>query len=79
MACEVEIWYYSPREPDQDNLNSTAKIILDCLQPISKKHPHGLGFIHDDGSRCLKNLKVHHVSAKEARTVVVVREVGSGG
>ena len=44
----VHVVRRSTGSPDQDGLVGGLKSLLDCLQPPSKRHPHGLGFITDD-------------------------------
>lgn len=72
----VTIYRHSTHEPDMDGLVASAKIILDVLQPPSKRHPYGLGIIADDkASAC--DLTVRWIKAAhrpEQRTVIVVRD-----
>jgi hypothetical protein len=79
--CDVEIVRHSRREPDRDGLASTAKLILDALQPASKTHPCGLGVIREDDSTCIRHLDVRHatsVGRKVERTDIIIREVRDG-
>jgi hypothetical protein len=73
----VEVGRYSIRALDVDALPSTAKLLLDVLQPASKRHPYGLGMIADDGpDSCelvVRWCKVGRVA--EERTEVVVRRL----
>lgn len=64
----------STQEPDPDGLRSCAKGLLDVLQPVSKIHPCGLGFIENDSSDCI-SLDVRHIKGKGATTRVMIREV----
>lgn len=38
---------------DPDNLVGGVKLILDALQPVSRRHPHGLGWIDNDDPESL--------------------------
>ena len=48
VRARVEIHRYTPRQLDEDKLGSIAVGILDALQPCSKRHPVGMGFITGD-------------------------------
>lgn len=74
--CTIVIERESPREPDPDGLPASAKGLLDVLQPCSKRHPLGLGFIVNDNSQCIVSLQVRHVQGKGEFTRVVINEVG---
>lgn len=69
--CRIEIMRSARREPDPDNLPSTAKLILDALQPASKRHPIGLGVIADDSSKCVKALIVKHVPGSGSTRITI--------
>jgi hypothetical protein len=71
-AVEVRIRRYSAKQPDPDALPGTAKLILDALQPASKRHPYGLGVIADDSAKCVKALHVEHVGKRQARTEIEI-------
>lgn len=73
--CAVRINRYSSQEPDPDGLRSTAKLLLDVLQPMSKKHPYGLGVIAEDSSKCIASLEVTHVPKRIARTDVEIEVI----
>lgn len=72
--CRVLIERYSTQAPDKDNLYGGMKPLLDVLQPASKRHPQGLGFILDDSPSCV-DLEVRHVTGKAMRTVVTIEEL----
>lgn len=72
--CNVTITRYSPKEPDKDGLVGSVKGLLDVLQPVSARHPNGLGLIADDSSACILNLDVRHAKGKD-RTDVVIEQV----
>lgn len=72
QRVHIRIKRYSRQAPDPDGLATTAKILLDVLQPCSKRHPHGLGVIADDSSACIASLHVEHVSKRLARTEVEI-------
>lgn len=46
----VKMHRYSHQLIDEGNLHSCSKLVLDVLQPHSKRHPDGLGVIADDGA-----------------------------
>lgn len=54
---------------------STAKLLLDVLQPASKRHPGGLGVIADDSSRCIELPHMEHVPKRIACTDVEIEAV----
>lgn len=72
---KVAVFRESTQEPDPDGIRATAKPILDVLQPCSKKHPVGLGWIIEDSAQCVVDLKVHHVKGVAQRTRVVLESV----
>ncbi len=69
--ARVTIYRYTTGKMDEDGQGMIAKGILDVLQPCSKVHPLGLGFIKNDGPDCLE-LLVHtiHSTAKATRIVI---------
>jgi hypothetical protein len=67
--CRVLVTRYSRRRPDVDAKNGTAKLLLDVLQPSSKRHPEGLGVIADDTDTCIVEFHVE--------TDVVIEPVGT--
>lgn len=73
--CEITIERESPQEPDQDGLTASVKGLLDVLQPVSLRHPLGLGFIANDSPACIRGLEVRHIPGKGAKTRVIIREV----
>ena len=62
--CRVVVRRHSTQEPDPDGLRSTAKLLLDVLQPASTRHPRGLGVIKEDNSKCVE-LEVVHVPSRQ--------------
>jgi hypothetical protein len=46
--ARIHITRFSSSKPDYGNLVESAKPLIDVLQPNSKRHPQGLGFIVDD-------------------------------
>ena len=46
--ARVTVVRHSSQQPDHGNLVESAKPLLDVLQPNSKRHPQGLGYIVDD-------------------------------
>lgn len=71
----VTIHRYSTGEPDADA--SCAKHLLDVLQPLSTKHPFGLGIITEDDRAHLVLVQNFIKTSKrvEQRTVVCVEEL----
>lgn len=72
--CRIEIERESTREPDFDGMVGGLKPLLDALQPASKRHPYGLGFIADDGPRCVVGFDAKHIAGKGARTIIRITE-----
>lgn len=75
--AKVRIERHSIRTPDYDGMVGGAKPLIDCLLPLSDRHPHGLGFVADDSPSCME-LEVVAVKAagREAqKTVIVIEEV----
>lgn len=66
--CRIRIERVSTQEPDADGLHASSKVLLDALQPPSKRHPYGLGIIVDDNSECVTSLEVKHVAGKASKT-----------
>lgn len=64
----------STQEPDPDGLIPSAKAILDVLQPVSIRHPCGLGFIANDSAACL-TLEVRHIKGKGQRTRIIIKDL----
>lgn len=72
--ARVVIERESTQEPDPDGLPATAKGLLDVLQPCSRRHPLGLGYILNDSSKCI-DLEVRHMAGKGSRTRVMISEI----
>ena len=70
--CVITVERTSTQEPDKDGLYGGLKPLLDALQPASKRHPYGLGFIEDDGHRCLVDLIARHVQGSAKRTRITI-------
>jgi hypothetical protein len=76
--ASVGVLRYGLKEPDDDNLRASLKMLLDILQPRSKRHPYGLGIIADDDPEHLTS-EIHHIqvhSFAEQQTIVRVRDLG---
>lgn len=72
--ARVQVSRYSPRVLDDDGARAIAKGVLDCLQPVSKRHPFGLGFILDDSPSCL-SLVVNTIKSSEAKTRIIIERL----
>lgn len=70
--CVITVERTSTQEPDKDGLYGGLKPLLDALQPASTRHPYGLGFIADDGHRCLIDLIARHVPGRAERTRITI-------
>jgi hypothetical protein len=75
QRCRIIIERSSSQEPDPDGMTSCAKALLDVLQPPSKRHPLGLGYIAEDSSKCIESLEVRHITQPQLRTRVIIKEV----
>lgn len=73
--CRITVERTSTQAPDIDNLYGGLKPLLDALQPVSKRHPHGLGFIANDSPVCIAEMAVRHVPGRARRTVVTIEEL----
>lgn len=70
-GIEIQIERFSSQEPDEENLQASAKWLLDVLQPMHpKSRPYGMGLIQDDAKWCVRKMRVHHIQSKDARTRV---------
>ena len=64
---------HSTTEPDEENLMSCVKPLMDVLQPFHQKsRPYGLGIIQNDNRACVPDLQVRHVQSKLKQTRVVI-------
>jgi hypothetical protein len=64
---------HSTVEPDNENLISCVKPLMDVLQPFHQKsRPYGLGIIQNDNRACVPDLQVRHVQSKLKQTRVVI-------
>jgi hypothetical protein len=70
-TARIVITRYSTQAPDTDGLYASVKGLLDILQPLSKRHPLGMGVIFNDSPQHLF-LTVKHAHSKEARTDVEI-------
>lgn len=70
--CVITIERFSTQQPDIDGFYGGLKPILDALQPMSRRHPYGLGYIVDDNSSCVVELKPIHVQSREKRTRITI-------
>lgn len=50
---KVDIHRYGRQLMDPGNLDSISKLLLDVLQPASKRHPDGLGIVANDDTESL--------------------------
>lgn len=75
-AC-VTITRYSVQEPDYDGAVGGAKLLIDCLLPLSRRHPHGLGLVLDDSPDHMKQHVVTVVVAthREQRTEILIERL----
>lgn len=73
-CCRVQITRYSRRRCDVDALHGTGKLLLDVLQPASRRHPEGLGVIADDSPDCIVEYRVEHARGGH-RTDVMIEAV----
>lgn len=72
--ARVTVHRYTTGVLDDDGKKAIAKGILDVLQPVSTRHPLGLGWITSDGPDCLElQVMVVKSSAKATRVVVEPR------
>lgn len=74
QRARVTIHRYTPRSLDADGLSSVAKGILDVLQPCSKRHPLGMGFITGDDPDHLE-LVVLTVKSSAAATRIIIEAI----
>ena len=75
VTCRIVIERFSTQNPDRDGRYGGVKPVLDALQPLSKRHPYGLGFIADDNDDCVLDLKVLHVKSSLKRTRITITPV----
>mgnify|MGYP003520425803 FL=1 len=76
--CEITVVRYARRLLDEDNLPSSAKIILDVLQPISKRNPSGIGVIYSDAPEFARvHVKQEKVGKADVRMVVRIEELAA--
>lgn len=73
--CRIRIERVSTQKPDIDGFFGGLKPLLDALQPVSKRHPYGLGIIVDDNAECIQSLDVQHVAGKAAKTRIWIEPV----
>lgn len=75
--ARVTVVRHGLQAPDADALAGCAKLLLDLLQPVSKRHPCGLGIIANDSADVL-TLDARFVRVKhrtDQHTSVVVEAV----
>lgn len=72
--ARVTIHRYTPRALDEDGKGGIAKGILDVLQPCSRKHPLGLGYIAGDDPEHLE-LAVLIVKSMKVATRIIIEEL----
>ena len=75
--AHVTIERRSIGRPDRDGVWGGAKALIDCLMPVSDRHPSGLGFIADDNPDCtlLEVNPVRVMTKAEQGTIVTIREL----
>ncbi|MBN8887564.1 MAG: hypothetical protein J0I77_17705 [Rudaea sp.] len=75
QRCRITITRRCRRRLDDDNAASSAKAVLDVLQPLSKTHPDGLGVIQEDSRCCIvAPLEVRQEPGK-GETLVEIEEL----
>lgn len=72
--CRIVVERESTQPPDPDGIRATVKPLLDVLQPVSVRHPLGLGFIESDAASCIVSLEVRHMNGRGKTTRVVILE-----
>lgn len=75
QRVDIRIKRYSGQALDPDGATSSAKLLLDALQPPSRRHPYGLGLIVDDSASCISSIHVEHVPKRIARTDVEIEVI----
>lgn len=73
-TSRVSVWRHSIQPLDADALCASAKLLMDAMQPASKRHPYGLGIIADDRADVCE-LNVRWVKAKRRVDQRMVVEV----
>lgn len=76
-AFRISVTWYEPNNRrDRDNITSGVKYILDALQPMSSRHPRGIGIIPGDGPKHMPDAPAHDVLVDKAdpRIVVTIEE-----
>ena len=77
QRVSVLVERHSTTEPDEENLMSCVKPLMDVLQPFHQKsRPYGLGIIQNDNRACVPDLQVRHVQSKLKQTRVVITRLG---
>lgn len=71
---KVTVHRYTPRDLDQDGQGGIAKGILDVLQPCSKRHPLGMGYIVGDDPAHLELVTVI-VKSQAIATRIIIEEL----
>ena len=74
--CRISLTRLCRKPLDPDNLPSSFKFVLDCLQPPSPRHPNGLGVIADDSAACLVESRYLQAPGVADREVPFRREAG---
>jgi hypothetical protein len=72
--ARVTIHRYTTGTLDDDGLKGISKGILDVLQPCSRRHPLGLGYIEGDDPEHLE-LFVYTVKSTAKATRIVIEEL----
>lgn len=72
-AFRISVTWHEPNNlRDRDNVVSGVKFILDALQPMSRRHPRGIGIIPGDGAKHMPQAPAHDVQVDRANPRIVV-------
>lgn len=69
--ARVQVHRYTPNVLDPDGRDGIAKGILDVLQPYSKRHPFGMGYIRGDDPHHLE-LSTMLVRSTQVATRIII-------
>lgn len=76
QRCKITIVRHGRNLVDEDNLPSSAKMILDVLQPHSKTHPSGIGVIQSDAPEYARiHVTQERAGKADVRMVIRIEEV----
>lgn len=74
QRVKVTVHRYTPQALDPDGRDGIAKGILDVLQPCSKRHPLGMGYIAGDDPAHLE-LTTMLVRSTQVATRIIIEPV----